>query len=125
MGNLDKYKLVYTSSKTAKNSNPSLTAVECSLSTHGEQDAIWTLGLDDFSYKLWCDRQEVDGIGLLGANLIGLNGGYVWVHQHCFQVLLLQHHIGVNSLFLDNYFKPQINTHLTGCVIFTVFCWLT
>lgn len=75
-----------------RNNCTHITAVQCRLSTHGQQDAIWTLNLDDFSHKFWGDRQEVDRVGLLGAHLIGLNRGNVWVHEHCFQVLLLKHH---------------------------------
>lgn len=61
-----------------------LTAVECCLPTHGQQDAVWMLDLDDFSNKFWRDRQEVDRVGLLGAHFVGLNWGNVWVHEHCF-----------------------------------------
>lgn len=66
------------------NSYRRLTAVQRCLPTHGQQDAVWMLDLDDFSYKFRRDRQEVDRVGLLGAHLVGLNWGNVWVHEHCF-----------------------------------------
>lgn len=66
-----------------------LTAVERGLSAHGQQDAVWTLRLDDLGDKLRRDGQEVDGVRLLGAHLVSLNRGDVWIHQHRFQVLLL------------------------------------
>lgn len=114
-----------------KNSNPvhcHLTTVECSLSTHGEQDAIWTLCLDDLRYKLWRDGQEIDGVSLLGAHLVGLNRGYVWIHEHCLQVLLLQHHIGVNSLWfthITHTLNRMCNTFFSKGLCILHWCWLT
>ena len=63
------------------------------------------LGLDDFSYKVWRDRQEVDRVGLLGAHLIGLNWGNVWVHKYCFQFLLLQNQIKIELVAYSIYTK--------------------
>ena len=62
-------------------------AVQCSLATHGRQQCVRALFLDDLGHRLPLDRLDVGGVG---HGRVGHDGGWVGVHQDDAETFLAQ-----------------------------------
>ena len=62
-------------------------AVQGSLSSESQEDALRLLLQDDLLHKIWCDREEVN---LVGHSFRSLDGGNVRVDENCLDAFFLQ-----------------------------------
>mmetsp|Transcript_14281 Transcript_14281/g.23195 ORF Transcript_14281/g.23195 Transcript_14281/m.23195 type:complete len:1459 (-) Transcript_14281:343-4719(-) len=66
------------------------TDVKCGLATHGKNETVGLLTLDDLLDKVKSHRQEVNGISLGSTLKVGLHRGNVGVHEDSLDTLLLE-----------------------------------